>query len=138
MTVLVDTPVWSLAYRRQRLAPAEENVVAALRKLVQNHQAMMVGSIRQEVLSGLRDGQKWDLLRETLRAFEDLPLSTDDYESAAQFFNRCHTAGIQGSQTDFLLCAVAARFDAPIFTTDHDFTLYAKHIKIRLYGPRAG
>lgn len=39
-------------------------------------------------------------------------------ERAAEFYNHCRNKGVQGSNTDFLICAVAARFKTPIFTTD--------------------
>jgi hypothetical protein len=60
-------------------------------------------------------------LREYLRAFPDLELTTEDYELAAEFFNTCRSNGVQGSSTDFLLCAVAHRRGYSIFTTDKDF-----------------
>jgi len=55
-----------------------------------------------------------------------------DYEEAATFFNRCRAKGIQGSNTDFLICAVAVRNEFPIFTTDADFIHFATVIPIKL------
>lgn len=95
----------------------------------------MIGPVRQEILSGLRDPRKHELLRTTLRAYDDLRLETEDFERAAFGMNLCQRKGIQGSPTDFLLCAVAIRHDAALFTTDRDFQLYAKHLKFRLYKP---
>ncbi len=135
MTVLVDTSVWSLAYRRHRWTAAEQEVVDELKRCIQSHQAAMMGPIRQEVLSGIGNLDRWRILRTTLRAFNDLPLVVEDFENAARFYNQCRAAGIQGSKTDFLVCAVATRHDAPIFTTDGDFALYAKHIDITLHRP---
>jgi hypothetical protein len=48
MKVIVDTSVWSLAFRRQK--PAEDGWVSSLRKLVQQGQVVMLGPVRQEVL----------------------------------------------------------------------------------------
>ena len=48
-----------------------------------------------------------------------------DFERAAEYFNTCRAKGLQGSNTDFLLCAVAERHRFPILTTDDDFTGYA-------------
>jgi predicted nuclease of predicted toxin-antitoxin system len=62
---------------------------------------------------------------------------TVDYEEAASFFNHCRAKGIQGSNTDFLICAVAARNDFPIFTKDADFAHFAKVLPITLYGAKA-
>ena len=135
MIVLVDTPVWSLAYRRHKVTAGEKRIVEELKQCVRSHQVVMIGSIRQEVLSGISNFDHWDVLRTTLRAFDNLPLAVEDFEMAARFFNQCRATGIQGSQIDFLICAVSQRFNAPVFTTDGDFTNYAQHIDIDLYNP---
>jgi predicted nucleic acid-binding protein len=43
--------------------------------------------------------------------------------------------GLQGSNTDFLLCAVADRHRMAILTTDKDFASHAKLLSIPLYPP---
>jgi predicted nucleic acid-binding protein len=93
----------------------------------------MIGSIRQEILSGIKERPHFDRVREHLRAFTDFDVSTDDYEEAAALFNRCRAKGIQGSNTDFLICAVAVRNEFEIFTTDQDFTHFATVLPITLY-----
>jgi hypothetical protein len=54
----VDTPVWSLALRRKPkdLHPDERRRVDALTDLVRDGRAVLIGPIRQEVLSGIREG----------------------------------------------------------------------------------
>ncbi len=136
MTILVDTPIWSLAYRRKRWTTAELIVVDELRGCIEQDRAVMIGPVRQEVLSGLRDPNRIELLRTTLRAFENLPIQTEDYERAAMMYSRCRAAGIQGSHTDFLICAVSRRYDASIFSTDGDFSHYAQHLDIALHSIR--
>lgn len=131
MKVLVDTSVWSLALRRGKqsiAAPAQE-----LRQLIQDHRVQMIGPIRQEILSGIRNDSQFNKLRKHLESFPDLPILTNDYVRAAKFFNLCRSKGIQGSNTDFLICAVAVRNKFSIFTTDKDFELFSKHIKIILH-----
>ena len=122
MKVLVDTSVWSLALRRR--APAHA-AVDELRRLVANGRAAIVGPIRQELLSGIRDHATFERLRNHLRAFPDEVLIAADFERAAEYFNTCRAKGLQGSNTGFLLCAVAERHRFPILTTDDDFTAYA-------------
>ena len=134
MSVLVDTSVWSLALRRMR--PPDDAVVHELRQLVAKGSALMMGPIRQEILSGIRSPRQFETLRDGLRAFPDLLLHGADYEEAATFFNRCRARGIQGSNTDFLVCAVAARRRLTIFTTDRDFVEYARVLPLRLHRPR--
>src|SRR5207244_2414540 len=97
--VLVDTSVWSLAYRRSRLPPHPAAVELAL--LIREGRAFLIGPVRQEILSGIREEVQFNLVRDTLRAFPDLFISISDYEEAATFFNRCRSRGIQGSHIDF-------------------------------------
>jgi len=47
-----------------------------------------------------------------------------NYERAAELFNLCLAKGVQGSNTDFLICAVAERSNCTLFTTDKDFQLF--------------
>jgi predicted nucleic acid-binding protein len=84
------------------------------------------------VLSGVRYKEQFTRLQEYLRAFPDLELTTEDYELAAEFFNTCRSKGVQGSNTDFLLCAVAHRRGYSIFTTDKDFDNFRAHIPVVL------
>lgn len=129
MKVLVDTAVWSLALRRRAPVAAAGD---ALRRLVEQGRVALIGAIRQEILSGIRDPAVYRRLREVLRAFPDVPLDGAEYERAAECFNACRAAGLQGSNTDFLICAVAQRHRMPILTTDADFTRYAAVLPIRV------
>lgn len=134
MNVLVDTSVWSLALRRN--LPADSPVEIELIELIREVRCQMIGPVRQELLSGIKSQVQFQKLRNHLRAFTDLEVTSSDYESAADFFNLCRARGIQGSNTDFLICAVAARNKIPVFTTDEDFTLFQAHLPITLHRPR--
>ena len=131
MNVLIDTSVWSLALRRST-GPADP-IVEELRRLIDDDRACLIGPIRQEVLSGIRDHSQYSALRDMLRAFPDLEITTGDYERAAEMFNSCRSHGIQGSNTDFLICAVSERLTLSILTTDQDFRQFKPHIPVDLY-----
>ena len=133
MRVLIDTSVWSLALRRGRPAPAP--IVDELAGLVREGRTVIIGPIRQELLSGLKGTQQFRTLRDHLRAFPDLELETADFEEAAHLFNRCRSKGLQGSNTDFLMCAVASRRDLSIFTTDGDFREFRRVLPLTLHEP---
>lgn len=132
MRVLVDTAVWSLALRRRAIL--EQPVVQELRSLIDDGRVAMIGPIRQELLSGIRSAVSFAQLRHQLQGFADERLDTADYERAAEHFNLCRAKGVQGSNTDFLICAVAERRHLPIFTTDSDFVRFARLLPISLYG----
>jgi predicted nucleic acid-binding protein len=135
MLVLVDTPIWSLALRRtvKDLNSREQIQTAALRELIRSGRAQLVGPVRQELLSGVRQEKTFEELREYLRAFDEPILEVADYEDAAQINNRCRSRGIAGSAIDFLICAIAARRNWAIFTADQDFARYAKAFPLKLY-----
>lgn len=135
MIVLVDTPVWSLALRRhpEHLSGPERNLAKTLAELIREGRAQLLGPIRQELLSGIREEAQFKKLRDYLRAFGEPPLETADYEEAARMNNQCRTRGIAGSAIDFLICAAAHRRGWAIFTTDQDFQNYASALPLTLY-----
>jgi predicted nucleic acid-binding protein len=137
--VLVDTPIWSLVFRRpaDRLSASERRHLEEWTVLVQQRRVLLVGPVRQEVLSGIREGRAFDRLRLALRAFPDEALSLEDLEEAARAGNVCRAAGVAGSTVDYLLCALALRRGVAIYTTDQDFGLYARHLPLRLHRPAA-
>ncbi|MDX1643398.1 MAG: PIN domain nuclease [Thermoanaerobaculia bacterium] len=136
--ILVDTPIWSLALRRREtdLSAGERRHVGEWEQLVREGNAGLVGPVRQEILSGVRDETAWKRLRTALRPFPDLRIETRDYERAAEFFNRCRRRGITGSAVDLLICSVAHELEVPLYTTDSDFELYADVLGLALHTPR--
>jgi predicted nucleic acid-binding protein len=134
VNVLVDTSVWSLALRRPAAGVNAET--AELVELIREGRVAMLGAIRQELLSGIRAAEQFRNLRERLRAFEDVTLDASDYEEAATCFNRCRAKGLQGSNTDFLMCAVSLRRGLSILTTDKDFSGFARVLGLELHEPR--
>ena len=129
MKVLVDTSVWSLVLRRNE--PGE--LVSLLTELIKQSLVVLVGPIRQEILSGISNEEVYESLKSKLRSFDDFQITTKDYETAASYFNICRKNGVQGSHTDFLLCSIASNNNLLILTTDKDFINYTKHLPIRLY-----
>ncbi len=133
MKVIVDTSVWSMALRRHK--QEADTTVHEFRRMIQDHRVQMIGPIRQEILSGIRSESQLKKLQKHLESFPDLPAIAEDYVTAAIYFNRCRSKGLQGSNTDFLICAMANRNKLSIFTTDKDFELFSKHIAIALHKP---
>ena len=133
--ILVDTPIWSLALRRRRadLDARERRHVREWERIVRGGMIALIGPIRQELLSGVREEETSERLRTALRPFVDVPISTEDYETASLFFNRCRSRGVTESAIDLLICAVSSRIAAPIYTTDSDFRRYAEVLGLRLH-----
>ncbi|MBN2808272.1 MAG: PIN domain-containing protein [Deltaproteobacteria bacterium] len=130
MKVLVDTPIWSYAFRSKR--NGFEQYVSEFETLIADQRVLIIGPIRQEILSGYSESSKFERLNEKLKYFANSPIVDEDYIQAAKFSNICRRNGVQGSHTDFLICSVAYRLRAQIFTTDKDFTHYQKHVPVKL------
>jgi hypothetical protein len=132
--VLVDTCVWSLALRRRERK--DDPDVRELETLIRDGRVQLIGPIRQEILSGIARKAQFDRVRSTLAAFPDLPIEAEDHELAASYYNLCRSKGIQGSKTDFLICAVGVRHELEIYTTDADFERFARCLPIALHRPK--
>ena len=130
MKVIVDTCVWSLALRRRQ--QNNDTITEKLRDLINDGRVVLLGIVRQEILSGIKYQEQFEKLRENLRAFPNLLLDAEDYELAAEYFNICRRRGIQGANTDFLICATANRRNYEIFTTDQDFIGFSQYLPIVL------
>ena len=133
--VLVDTPIWSLALRRRAadLTNQERRITGNLYELVRQSRVRLLGSVRQEVLSGIRDESTFHRIREHLRGFPDVELLTEDYEEAARASNRCRSRGVAATSVDMLMCAVGLRHGWKIFTLDRDFQNYRAVLKLELF-----
>jgi len=139
VNVLVDTSVWSLVFRRRRehLSAADARLRLDVIELIKEGRVRIIGPVRQELLSGIRNERQYTNLRERLRAFPDEPLDTPDYEQATRVANACSATGISGSSIDFLICAAALERKWQIFSSDIDFRNYARAVKLPLSSPAA-
>ena len=136
MKILVDTPIWSLAFRHKKNSSMDNmntTHINELTELVGNNQVVLIGPVRQEVLSGISNLKQFNLLRKKLSAFDNPTIGLSEYELAAELFNKCRKNGIQGSHIDFLICSISIINKYKIYTTDNDFLNYSKIIDIELY-----
>src|SRR5271157_5508093 len=103
MKLLVDTSVWSLALRRRAtatLSQEEKRLTAALAEAISDGRVVMIGPIRQELLSGIKERAQFENLRTSLAAFRDEPIGTPDYEEASRLYNVCRTQGVECGPVD--------------------------------------
>ncbi len=133
--VIVDSNVWSVFFRRDRQATDDRAVRLSLRDMLVAREALIIGPVRQEVLTGLRDPDRFLRVREGLRGVEDVPLISYDYERAAEVSNTLRAGGVASSPVDALLCAVAERVAVPVFTLDQDFERYSSLLGLDLHQP---
>ncbi len=73
MKVLVDTSIWSISFRRkqEQLSHNENIYLNELKELISEVRAVIIGPIRQEILSGISNIEHFTLLKDTLAYFKD-------------------------------------------------------------------
>jgi predicted nucleic acid-binding protein len=132
VTFLVDTSVWSLAFRRD--AEAANPHVALLRAALEGGEAIVTtGLILQELLQGFA-GARAQV--ELVRKFAALPLLVPDrrdHIDAASLRNLCRRAGVQLGTIDALLAQLCIRHDLKLLTAEGDFVLAARHCPLRVW-----
>lgn len=134
MSLLVDTSVWSLAFRRDA-PPVTETVNALVRALQTGSTIVTTGLILQELLQGF-SGPKARV--QILERFSALPLlvpDRPDHVNAADLRNRCRRAGIQIGTIDALFAQLCLRHDLTMLTTDKDFANIASLCDLKLWEP---
>lgn len=132
--VVIDTNVWSLDLRRRRkdLSPAEISLVFRLHTEIQTGMAIMLGVVRQELLSGVSEPD-FMRLRERARVFDDPKIDIEDIERAAACHNAAERRGIAISSADAMICGYALNRGLPILTLDRDFLHFKSAVPIKLH-----
>jgi predicted nucleic acid-binding protein len=134
MTLLVDTSVWSLAFRRD----AEEGApqIRVLRDALAGGETLVTtGLILQELLQGFAGPRA---RKDLIERFSALPLlipDRADHVNAAELRNLCRRSGIQIGTIDALLAQLCIRHSMTLLTTDNDFVLAAKYCDLDVWTP---
>ncbi|MEO1003315.1 MAG: PIN domain-containing protein [Cyanobacteria bacterium J06638_7] len=132
MSLLVDTSVWSLAFRRDGQQGAPE--VSALRAALQGAaQVFTTGLVLQEVLQGFAGPKNRDQLVERLSVLAFLQPDKQDHIAAADIRNACRRRGLQIGTIDALLIRLCQRYDLTLLTTDKDFQAASRQEEFRLW-----
>ena len=130
-SVLIDTNIWSTYLRRK--SEEDADLRYNVEELIKSGRVEFIGPIRQEVLSGIKDNNKFELLKEYLSAFDDEVIHTHEYEIAAKLTNDCIAKGIAISAIDAIIAACINSKGWELYTRDKDFDRYAKVLKINKY-----
>jgi len=137
VTVLVDTSVWSLAFRRDT-APSEPEVQYLKDALTGSDVVVTTGLVLQELLQGF-SGPK--AKSQIVERFASLPLvqpTREDHVAAAEIRNDCRRAGVQVGTIDALLVQLCIRHELVLLTTDNDFLFAAKYCPLRVWSAKGG
>jgi predicted nucleic acid-binding protein len=130
MTLLVDTSVWSLAYRRD--TPPEVPEVHALREaLTTGARVVCTGIILLELLRGFPRSPQ--VIRDQVGALPMMEPTLDEYVEAASLRNSCRAAGVQLTSVDALIAALCIAHELTLLTTDHNFHHVSDVIPLRVW-----
>jgi predicted nucleic acid-binding protein len=134
VTLLVDTSVWSLAFRRDAEQHARE--VGALRHALDGGEPIVItGIILQELLQGFAGPKARKQLLDRFSALPMLMPDRADHVDAAELRNHCRRAGVQLGTVDALIAQLCIRHGLTLLTTDGDFVAAAKRCDLVLWKP---
>jgi len=133
VNVLIDTCVWSLSLRRRKgiqLNADQQRMLAEFQRAIGENRASIVGIVRQEVLSGIRDKAQFLKIQQLLTPFLDEDVIPIDYVEAARLYNLCLDKGVQCGSTDILIAAVAVRRNLAVLTYDQALIRCLKVLRV--------
>jgi len=129
---LVDTSVWSLAYRRD--TPPDLPQIAALRSALLNGEHVSItGMVLLELLRGFIPPRAQERILTDLAPLELIEPTRDAYVEAARLANTCRQAGVQLGSVDALLAQLAISNHLELLTTDPDFENAATVVPLRVW-----
>jgi predicted nucleic acid-binding protein len=136
VTLLIDTSVWSLAFRRD--GDSDASTVVALRAALAGGESIVTtGLILQELLQGFAGPRARKEIVERFTATDDCPGLTGlpRRRRASQSLSPFGCSDVQIGTIDALLAQLCIRHDLTLLTTDGVFTLAAKHSVLRVWKP---
>ncbi len=132
MTLLVDTSVWSLAFRRDQESTVPE--VGTLRAALEGGEIVVTtGLVLQELLQGFAGPRARKDIIERFAALPIISPDRQDHIHAAELRNTCRRAGIQLGTIDALLAQLCIRHDLTLLTTDNDFLHASSHCPLKVW-----
>lgn len=132
MAYLVDTSVWSLAYRRDS-SPDIPEVVALRTALTGGEQVVNAGIVLLELLRGFVPERVQAQILAEVGALPFVEPTREDYVAAARLGIVCRQVGVQLPSIDALIAQLCIRENLTLLTTDQDFRHAARHIPLRVW-----
>lgn len=134
MNLLVDTSVWSLAFRRT--GAADVAPVQRLRRGLESGESLFTtGLVLQELLQGFRGPKARDAIVDRFAALPMIVPERDDHIAAADLRDRCRRKGVQLGTIDALLAQLCLRYELSMLTTDEDFRHAARFVQLHVWRP---
>jgi predicted nucleic acid-binding protein len=132
--ILVDTSIWSSAFRRPKHETEINREAKILYQLIEkNEPVALPGIVVQELLSGLREDIRFRKLQQIMEGFPVILATVQDHIEAARIGNACRSKGVAASAADCLIVAMTIGRDAVLFTSDQDFKYIATCCPLKLF-----
>ena len=133
--IVVDTSVWSLAFRRHSWPNGiMPGVVKLLQKLTKEKQQVVVpGIVLQELLSGVKDPAQGERIKELMEGYPLILATKEQYIEASNISNVCRKAGVSAATIDCLIAAQCIMHNGVLLTLDDDIKRISGCCGIRLY-----
>jgi hypothetical protein len=133
--IVVDTSVWSLAFRRRSWPNGvTPGVVKLLQKLTREKQQVAVpGIVLQELLSGVKDLAQGERIKELMEGYPLILATKEQYIEASNMSNVCRRAGVSAATIDCLIAAQCIMHNGVLLTLDDDFKRISGCCGLRLY-----
>jgi len=133
--IVIDTSVWSLAFRRRRWPEGVmPGVVRLVKKLtLERHQVALPGVVLQELLSGVKDPAQGERIRALMEGFPLILATKGQHIEAANISNVCRKKGVSAATVDCLIAAQCIMINGALLTLDEDFERISRYCGLRLY-----
>ncbi len=128
--ILVDSSIW-IEFFRRRPSSIHEPMDALLREIPV--EVAICGIILQEVLQGSKSEKEFQWVKTRFLMLPWLETTQQSHLSAARLSREIRYSGIALTSVDALIAAVAAQYDAALWTFDKDFIAAARFLPLRLH-----
>lgn len=133
--LIFDTSVW-IDFLRNKSTPPSDLLTSYIEH---NEQILLIPTILQEVLQGIRDDRQYQHIKEILSYFTTLQLPPVQAAiGAAELYRALRKKGVTiRKSNDCLIAFYAIEFSTPLVHSDVDFDLISQHTKLKTWSPRS-
>ena len=129
--LIFDTSVW-IDFLRNKHTPPSELLAEYIET---NDQVLLVPTVLQEVLQGIRDDTQYRHIKDILSYFTVLQVSPVQAAiGAAELYRSLRKKGLTiRKSNDCLIAFYAIKFSATLVHADNDFDLISKHSRLKTW-----
>lgn len=133
--LIFDTSVW-IDFLRNKSTPMSDLLTSYIEK---NDQVLLVPTILQEVLQGIRADAQYQHIKEILSYFTTLQLPpVQAAVGVADLYRSLRKKGVTiRKSNDCLIAFYAIEFSTRLVHSDSDFDLISENTKLKIWKPRS-